>query len=117
MAKPAKFNGLIESYINNRVGQIISPAEVISAVNCTAPTVYAYIKNNSYRFEKISAGKYRVLEAVIGNQFTTENWEILLYSVVNLKNYSTISNHGQMSMFSAQVSALYKGTDLFRFDW
>ena len=69
MAKPAKFNGLIESFINTKVGTIIAPAEIIEAVQCTAPTAYAYIKNNAHRFEKISAGKYRVLGASISTQF------------------------------------------------
>lgn len=64
MAKPAKFNGLIESYINTKIGTIIAPADIISAVNCTAPTVYAYIKNNPHRFQKVSAGQYRIMESV-----------------------------------------------------
>ena len=72
MSKTPKFAGLIESYINNKVGTIITPAEIIEAVQCTPPTVYSYIKTNGYRFEKVSAGKYRVLEAVISNQMTTE---------------------------------------------
>jgi len=64
MAKPAKFNGLIETYINTKIGTVITPAQIVEAVQCTAPTVYAYIKNNSHRFEKLSAGQYRVLTAV-----------------------------------------------------
>lgn len=68
MAKPAKFNGLIESFINTKIGTIISPAEIIEAVQCTAPTAYAYIKNNPNRFEKISAGKYRILASSAVNQ-------------------------------------------------
>jgi hypothetical protein len=72
MAKPAKFNGLIESFINTKIGTVITPAEIIDAVQCTAPTVYSYIKNNSHRFEKVSAGKYRVLDAIISNQLSAE---------------------------------------------
>ena len=69
MAKPAKFNAIIESYINDKIGTIISPSDIIEGVQCTAPTAYAYIKNNSHRFEKISAGKYRVLAASISTQY------------------------------------------------
>jgi hypothetical protein len=72
MAKPAKFNGLIEAHINTKIGTIITPAEIIEAVKCTAPTAYAFIKTNSSRFEKISAGKYRVLSGEITNNFTAE---------------------------------------------
>jgi hypothetical protein len=71
MAKPAKFNAIIETYINTKIGTIISPSDIIEAVQCTAPTAYAHIKNNSHRFEKISAGKYRVLAAVISTQYNS----------------------------------------------
>lgn len=64
MAKPSKFNGLIESFINQNVGTVISPAQIIDAVHCTAPTVYSYIKSNPHRFEKTAAGQYRVLPAI-----------------------------------------------------
>lgn len=72
MSKTPKYAGLIESFINNKIGTVITPAEIIEAVQCTAPTVYSYIKTNSYRFEKVSAGKYRILDTVISNQMTTE---------------------------------------------
>jgi hypothetical protein len=72
MAKPAKFNGLIEAHINTKIGTIVTPAEIIDAVKCTAPTAYAFIKTNPSRFEKISAGKYRVLSAEITNNFIAE---------------------------------------------
>lgn len=64
MAKPSKFSGLIESFINERVGQIVTPAQIMEAVQCTAPTVYSYIKNNSHRFEKTAAGQYRINAAI-----------------------------------------------------
>ena len=64
MAKPSKFNGLIESYINTKVGTVITPAEIIEAVKCTAPTAYSYIKTNPHRFQKLSAGQYRILTAI-----------------------------------------------------
>ncbi len=72
MSKTPKYAGLIENYINTKIGTVVTPAEIIDAVNCTPPTVYSYIKANGYRFEKVSAGKYRILDAVIGNQVTTE---------------------------------------------
>lgn len=72
MAKPAKFHAIIETHINSKVGTVITPAEIIEAVKCTAPTAYAFIKNNPSRFEKISAGKYRVLSTEINNSFTAE---------------------------------------------
>lgn len=72
MAKPAKFHGIIENHINTKVGTVITPAEIIEAVKCTAPTAYAFIKNNPSRFEKISAGKYRVLSGEIANNLTAE---------------------------------------------
>lgn len=72
MSKTPKYAGLIEAYINTKVGTIITPAEIIDAVNCTPPTVYSYIKSASHRFEKVSAGKYRILDAVISNQMSTE---------------------------------------------
>jgi hypothetical protein len=68
MSKTSKFTGLIESYINTRINDIITPSEIITAVSCTAPTAYAFIKNNSHRFEKISAGKYRILAAAISQE-------------------------------------------------
>jgi hypothetical protein len=74
MSKPSKYPSLIEAYVNTKVGLIITPAEIISQINCTPPTVYAYIKTNSTRFEKISAGKYRVLSAEISSQITTESY-------------------------------------------
>lgn len=75
MSKTPKYAGLIESYINERIGQIITPAQITEALECTAPTTYAFIKNNPNRFEKISAGQYRVLAAVNSSQITTDyNW-------------------------------------------
>lgn len=74
MSKTPKYAPLIEAYINTKIGTIITPAEIISAVNCTAPTAYAYIKTNSHRFEKTSAGKYRVLSADISSQISTESY-------------------------------------------
>ena len=64
MAKPSKFSGLIESFINDKVGQTITPAQIIDAVQCTAPTAYSYIKNNPHRFEKVSAGQYRIKPSI-----------------------------------------------------
>jgi hypothetical protein len=72
MAKPAKFNALIETHINTKIGAVITPAEIIEAVKCTAPTAYAFIKTNPHRFEKVSAGKYRVLDSVISNQISAQ---------------------------------------------
>lgn len=72
MAKPPKFNTLIENHINTKVGTIITPAEIVEAVQCTAPTAYAFIKTHSHRFEKVSAGKYRILDAVISNQISAQ---------------------------------------------
>lgn len=69
MSKTPKYAPLIESYINTRIGDVITPSEIIDAVKCTAPTAYAYIKNNPHRFEKVSAGKYRILTSVISQQF------------------------------------------------
>ena len=68
MSKTSKFTGLIESYINTRIGDTIAPSEIIEAVSCTAPTAYAFIKTNSHRYEKISAGKYRILSAAISQE-------------------------------------------------
>ena len=73
MSKTPKFAGLIEAYINTKINTVITPAEIIEAVNCTPPTAYSYIKANAHRFEKVSAGKYRVLDAIISNQIVTEN--------------------------------------------
>lgn len=74
MSKTPKYAPLIEAFINTKIGTIITPAEIISAVNCTPPTAYAFIKTNSYRFEKISAGKYRILDAVISNQTSSDSY-------------------------------------------
>jgi hypothetical protein len=74
MSKTPKYAPLIEAYINTKVGTIITPAEIISEVNCTAPTAYSYIKTNSTRFEKISAGKYRVLSTENSSQSAFESY-------------------------------------------
>lgn len=75
MSKTPKYAGLIEAYINGRIGQTITPAEITEAVKCTAPTTYAFIKNNPSRFEKISAGQYRVLGAANSSQIAGDlNW-------------------------------------------
>ena len=74
MSKTPKYAGLIETYINTKVGTVITPSEIISEVKCTAPTAYSYIKLNSTRFEKISAGKYRVLSTENSSQITAENY-------------------------------------------
>lgn len=73
MPKPAKYNSLIEVYINKNINNIISAQQIVDAVNCTAPTAYAYIKNNSDRFEKLSAGKYKVLAATSFNQLSADS--------------------------------------------
>lgn len=68
MSKTPKYAGLIEAYINERINQVITPAQITEAVQCTAPTTYAFIKNNPSRFEKISAGQYRVLASANSSQ-------------------------------------------------
>jgi hypothetical protein len=68
MSKTPKYAGLIEAYINERINQVITPAQITEAVQCTAPTTYAFIKNNPSRFEKISAGQYRVLSSANSSQ-------------------------------------------------
>jgi hypothetical protein len=68
MSKTPKYAGLIESYINERIGQTITPAQITEAVQCTAPTTYAFIKNNPQRFEKLSAGQYRILSSSASTQ-------------------------------------------------
>ena len=72
MPKPAKFNTLIGTYVDSKNGTIITPNEIIDAVKCTAPTAYAYIKNNPSRFEKVSAGKYRILAVSNSHNLTLE---------------------------------------------
>jgi len=68
MSKTPKYAGLIEAYINERINQVITPAQITEAVQCTSPTTYAFIKNNPSRFEKISAGQYRVLSSANSSQ-------------------------------------------------
>lgn len=70
MSKTPKYAGLIEAYINERINQVVTPADITAAVQCTAPTTYAFIKNNPSRFEKISAGQYLIRSAANSSQIS-----------------------------------------------
>jgi len=74
MSKTPKYAGLIEAYINERINQVITPAQITEAVQCTAPTTYAFISNNPSRFQKISAGQYRVLASANSSQIASD-WD------------------------------------------
>lgn len=63
MSKTPKYASAIEDYINGLIGETVSPSDMVEAIGCTSPTVYAFIKTNPNRFEKVSAGKYRILSA------------------------------------------------------
>jgi hypothetical protein len=54
---------LIEQFINERIGEQVTPQQIADAVTATIQTVYNFIRANSSRFEKIERGQFKIVAA------------------------------------------------------
>jgi predicted transcriptional regulator len=66
MAKPSKAP-LIQEFINKNVNKVYSTKEMCAEIGVSLPTLLAFIKNNSNRFEQMQYGVYKITES--GQQF------------------------------------------------
>jgi predicted transcriptional regulator len=66
MAKPSKAP-LIQEFINKNVNKVYSTKEMCTEIGVSLPTLLAFIKNNSNRFEQMQYGVYKITES--GQQF------------------------------------------------
>jgi len=62
MAKPSK-TPQIEQFINTHVNSTFSTKEMCELSGVSLPTLLNYIKANSERFELVSYGTYRIVQA------------------------------------------------------
>jgi predicted transcriptional regulator len=68
MAKPSKAP-LIQEFINKNVNKVYSTKEMCAEIGVSLPTLLAFIKNNTNRFEQMQYGVYKITES--GQQFIT----------------------------------------------
>ncbi len=70
MAKPSKAP-LIQEFINKNVNKVYSTKEMCAEIGVSLPTLLAFIKNNTNRFEQMQYGVYKITES--GQQFITND--------------------------------------------
>jgi predicted transcriptional regulator len=68
MAKPSK-TPVIQEFINKNVNKVYSTKEMCAEIGVSLPTLLAFIKNNTNRFEQMQYGVYKITES--GQQFIT----------------------------------------------
>ena len=68
MAKPSKAP-VIQEFINKNVNKVYSTKEMCAEIGVSLPTLLAFIKNNTNRFEQMQYGVYKITES--GQQFIT----------------------------------------------
>ncbi len=68
MAKPSK-TPVIQEFINKNVNKVYSTKEMCTEIGVSLPTLLAFIKNNTNRFEQMQYGVYKITES--GQQFIT----------------------------------------------
>jgi len=51
---------LIQEFIDNNIGNELTPTQIAEKVDCTIQTVYNFIRSNSGRFEKIQRGVFKI---------------------------------------------------------
>ena len=68
MAKPSK-TPVIQEFINKNVNKVYSTKEMCAEIGVSLPTLLAFIKNNTNRFEQMQYGVYKITDS--GQQFIT----------------------------------------------
>ena len=68
MAKPSK-TPVIQEFINKNVNKVYSTKEMCAEIGVSLPTLLAFIKNNTNRFQQMQYGVYKITES--GQQFIT----------------------------------------------
>lgn len=66
----------IQNYIDANVNNVLTTTAICQACNCSLPTVLTFIKNNSFRFEKIKRGTYRVMASTqtLSSDLPSHEW-------------------------------------------